>query len=89
MREVARGSIELPCRNRPDRRFWNDGMKDIDGYIDTASALIDLEIAEAHRPGVRSFLQIAADMAATVEAAPLAEDELALAPVYLPPERSS
>ena len=61
-------------------------MKDIDAYIDAASALIDLEIAPASRPGVRDFLQLAAQAAALLDAVPLDEDELAPAPVYSPPE---
>jgi hypothetical protein len=64
-------------------------MNEIDDYIDAAAALIDLEIAQSYRPGVRSFLGLARDIAALLEAVPLNEDELALAPVYLPPERSA
>jgi hypothetical protein len=63
-------------------------MNEIDDYIDAAAALIDLEIAPSHRPGVRGFLGLARDMAALIDAVPLNEDELALAPVFLPPERS-
>ena len=58
---------------------------DLDAYIDAASAMLDLEIAEAHRPGVRRFMALAAEMATALDAVPLDEDELALAPVYLPP----
>lgn len=63
-------------------------MGDLDVYINAASAMIDLEIAEEYRPGVRTFLQIAGQMAATLEAVPLDNGELALAPVYLPPEQN-
>ena len=57
---------------------------DLDAYIDAASAMLELEIAEDCRPGVRRFLALAADMSATLDAVPLDEDDLALAPVYLP-----
>ncbi|MFT6773314.1 MAG: hypothetical protein ACJA1L_001024 [Paracoccaceae bacterium] len=61
-------------------------MTDHDAYIDAASALVGLPIAPAHRPGVATFLAIAADMAALVNAAPLDEAEQQHAPTYLPPE---
>jgi hypothetical protein len=60
---------------------------DLDAYIDAASAMLDLDIAEAHRPGVRRFLALAADMAALVDAVPLDDGDLALAPTYLPPAK--
>ena len=56
-----------------------------DAWIDAASAVVGLPIAEAWRPGVARFLALAAEMAATLESVDLG-DELALAPVYLPPE---
>jgi hypothetical protein len=62
-------------------------MDDLDAYIDAASAMAGVEIADAHRPGVRAFLTIAKDMAAALEGVPLDGREFALAPVYLPPER--
>lgn len=58
---------------------------DLDAWIDAASAVVDLPIAGAYRPGVARFLALAAEMAATLETVDLG-DELALAPVYLPPE---
>jgi hypothetical protein len=58
----------------------------IDAYIEGASALIGLPVAEAHRPGVARFLALAAEMAAVLEAVPLEEDELAPAPVFTLPE---
>jgi hypothetical protein len=61
-------------------------MDDLDAYINAASAMAGVEIADAHRPGVRAFLTIAKGMADAVEAAPLDGHEFALAPVYLPPE---
>jgi hypothetical protein len=62
-------------------------LDDPDAYIDAASAAVGLTVAEAHRPGVRRFLAIAAEMAATLDGADLDEAELALAPVYTPPDR--
>lgn len=59
-----------------------------DAFIDAASAAVGLPIAEAWRPGVARFLALAAEMAATLDAVDLG-DELALAPVYLPPEASA
>ncbi len=60
-------------------------MGDADAYVDAASALVGLTIAEAHRPGVLRFLELAARMADTLERVDLGDD-LALAPVYLPPD---
>ena len=59
---------------------------DWDAYIDVASAAVGVPVAEAHRPGVARFLALAAEMAATLEAVALDEDELALAPVFRLPE---
>ncbi len=64
-------------------------MDDLDAYINAASAMAGVEIADAHRPGVRAFLTIAKDMAAALEDVPLDGKEFALAPVYLPPERGN
>jgi hypothetical protein len=61
-------------------------MPDLDAHIDAASALVGLEIAPEHRPGVRAFLGIAADMAALLDTVPLDEAEQQHANVYLPPE---
>ena len=52
-------------------------MKDIDAHIDTASALIDVEINAEWRPGVRNFLHLAKEMSAILEATPLHEAEFA------------
>ncbi|HEY0275499.1 MAG TPA: DUF4089 domain-containing protein [Paenirhodobacter sp.] len=60
-----------------------------DAYIDAASALVGLSIAEPWRPGVRRFLQVAAEMAATLQAVPLDDGELALASVYRLPDASA
>ena len=59
---------------------------DWDAWIDTASAAMDLPVAGAHRQGVVRFLELAAEMAAILEAVPLDEAELALAPVFRLPE---
>jgi hypothetical protein len=59
---------------------------DLDAYIDSAAAMVDLPVAAEHRPGVRRFLALAAAMAATLDRVPLDEDELALAPVFTLPE---
>jgi hypothetical protein len=50
--------------------------------------MIGIGIADEHRPGVRTFLQIAQQMAATLDTAPLEGKEFALAAVYLPPEQA-
>jgi hypothetical protein len=61
-------------------------LTDHDAYIDAASALLDLEIAGAWRPGVARFLGLAAGMAAILESVELDDGALDLAPVYLPPD---
>ncbi|APW37733.1 hypothetical protein RD110_11420 [Rhodoferax koreense] len=43
----------------------------IEAYVDAASALLDLTIETAHRPGVLRYFGLAADMAALVDAVPL------------------
>ncbi|MTH79243.1 DUF4089 domain-containing protein [Paracoccus aestuariivivens] len=53
--------------------------------MDAASAMVGLTIAGEYRPGVARFLAVAAEMAAILEAVPLDDAELALAPVYRPP----
>ncbi len=58
---------------------------DLDAYIDTASAMVNLPIARAYRPGVAGSLAIAAEMAAVVDRVTLDDGELALAAVYTPP----
>jgi len=60
-------------------------MAEWDAYIDAVAAEVGLEITEVQRPGVRQFLGIAADMAAVIQAVPLDDAELALAPVFCPP----
>jgi hypothetical protein len=58
---------------------------DLDAYIDTASAMVNLPIAGAYRPGVALSLALAAEMAAVLDRVPLDDGELALAAVYTPP----
>jgi hypothetical protein len=58
---------------------------DLDAYIDSASAVVGLTIAEEYRPGVARFLALAAEMADLLDAVDLDDGELALAPVFLPP----
>jgi hypothetical protein len=45
-----------------------------------------VSVVEAWRPGVARFLALAAEMAAVLEAVPLDEAELELAPVFRLPE---
>lgn len=59
---------------------------ELDRFIDAASALNGLTIDADGRPGVRQFLKVAAEMAATLEAADLDPDELALTSVYTAPD---
>lgn len=59
---------------------------DAEKYMDAAAEALGLSIAPEWRPGVAGFLAIAAGMAATVEAAPLDEDELSPAPVFRLPD---
>ncbi len=60
---------------------------DLDVLIDAMSGVVNLSIDEEFRPGVRTYLAIARDMAAMLDTVTLADDELVLAPVYTPPER--
>ena len=62
-------------------------MTGADAYIDAAAGLMGLAIAPDHRPGVRRFLGIAAEMAAVLDQVPLDDGALELAPAYLPPGR--
>jgi hypothetical protein len=55
-------------------------------YLERAAQLVGLEIDEAHRPGGERFLALAAEMAAVLERLELDDAELALAPVFRPPE---
>ena len=55
---------------------------DTERYMDAAAGLIDLPLAPDWRPGVVRFLDLAAEMAAVLEAVPLDDAHLELAPVY-------
>ena len=59
---------------------------DLDAWIDAGSAAVGITVAEAWRPGVARFLALAAEMAAVVEAVPLDEAALDLAPVFRLPD---
>lgn len=64
-------------------------MRDMDSFIDQTAELIDLPIDDKDREALRNYLEAAQDMAKMLESVPLDQDELAFAPVYQPPERSS
>lgn len=57
---------------------------DPDALIDGVAPAMGLSIEEENRAGVRTFLNVAAAMAAVVEAAPVAEETLDLAAVFHP-----
>ena len=57
-----------------------------DALIEAAAAQVGLTIAEPHRPGVRRFLDVAAEMAAVLDCVALDGTESAPAPVYCPPD---
>jgi hypothetical protein len=59
---------------------------DIDAYIDAAAGMVGLTIPADCRPGARSFLALAAEMAATLETMELPDDDFALAPVLRLPD---
>ncbi|MGB0682203.1 MAG: DUF4089 domain-containing protein [Magnetovibrionaceae bacterium] len=60
--------------------------QDVEAYIDAASKALDLPVDEPHRPGVIQFLKLAAEMAETLDRAPIAPFEAELAPVFRLPE---
>jgi hypothetical protein len=51
-----------------------------------AAAAVGLKLDPAHLPGVTRFLMLAAEMADTLDAAPLDPDDDALAPVLRLPD---
>ena len=61
-------------------------LPNIDAYLDTASAMLELSIDETSRPGVTQFLCIAAQMAEVLDEVELDDSELALMPVFLAPD---
>lgn len=44
----------------------------VEAYVDAAAAVLALPVAAEHRPGVLRYFGLAAEMAALVEAVPLA-----------------
>ncbi len=56
---------------------------DPDAYLEAAAAAVDLSIAPAHRPGVLTFLDLAARMAGHVAEFEL-PDTMEPAPVFKP-----
>ena len=58
-----------------------------EAYIDAAADLIGLPLQPEWKPGVARFLDLAASMAALVEAVELDDGELIQAPVYVPHNR--
>jgi len=74
-----------PTLARPRRRRRSEPL-DLDAHINAAAGLIDLPIPAACRPGVRSFLALAAGMAATLDQMELPDDDFALAPVLRLPD---
>jgi hypothetical protein len=59
---------------------------DIDAYIDAAAGMVGRTNTADCRPGARSFLALAAEMAATLETMELPDDDFALAPVLRLPD---
>lgn len=55
---------------------------DAAAFAEPAASAVGLTLVPAHMPGVVRFLAIAAEMAATVDAAPLDERALTPAPVF-------
>ena len=58
--------------------------RDAAAWIDAIAPVMGLVITEEARPGVRTFLAVAATMADRLEAVDIADDELWLAPVFTP-----
>ena len=61
---------------------------DPDAWIDAMAPVVGLEVSEAQRPGVRTFLEIAKGMAERLEQVELPDDKLEPAPVFTPEPRS-
>jgi hypothetical protein len=57
-----------------------------DAHIDATAALIALPVAPERRAGVARFLELAAEMAATLDRVELDDGGLDLAPVFAPPD---
>ncbi|MEO1091868.1 MAG: DUF4089 domain-containing protein [Pseudomonadota bacterium] len=60
---------------------------DADALIDGTAPALGLTITDERRPAVRAFLTIAFAMKQTMDRAELDDDELALAPVFVPDDR--
>lgn len=62
------------------------GASDFDPerHLEAMAPPLGLTISETQKPGVLQFLAIAHNMARIVEAAPLADDKLELAPNFRP-----
>jgi hypothetical protein len=58
--------------------------EDLDAWIDAVAPLVGVTISDEQRPGVRTFLAVAAAMAERLEAVDLADDRLEPAPVFTP-----
>ena len=60
----------------------------IEAYVDAAATALQLPLSAEHRPGVLHYFALAAEMAALVDAHPLAaSDDPAAAFVPIAPER--
>jgi len=57
---------------------------DPDAWIDAMAPVVGLEVTVEHRPGVRTFLEIAKGMAERLESVDLPDDKLEPAPVFTP-----
>lgn len=58
-------------------------------HMEAMAPACGLTIADAHKPGVATFLTLAQAMATKLMAAPLADDALEPAPVFTPGQTSS
>jgi hypothetical protein len=67
-----------------ERVVTEPGDRDAEAWIDAMAPVVGLVITEEARPGVRTFLAVAATMADRLEAVEIADDELWLAPVFTP-----
>ena len=61
-------------------------LPNIDAYLDTASAMLELSIDETSRPGVTQFLCIAAQMAEVLDEVELGDAGLPWMPVFRAPD---
>jgi hypothetical protein len=61
---------------------------DPDAWIDAMAPVVGLDVTDAQRPGVRTFLEIARGMAERLETVDLPDDKLEPAPVFTPESHS-